>query len=291
MNPRHSKFRHYTGNLRMCKGLWFYGRHGLYVLQFLSFSSNINSKLPVILQVFYAVCLFQYSERHNCSEDMLQEYLVCFCYLQIMFCSASMFVGYCSEFQLHGGFSFCLRLPLAITGTMLRSWQANLQIWSSLLFHSAEMSSLPTDELTGINLICISGPFIALLHFIWGVNWSMMSKPNDSIQIHMYFSAIFVFFVNIARLLVWSWDVAYYVCLIDEISIVILLPFFFNMKIKWLLGMWGHSSWKVVCLDLFVGSSSAIVHWSFKDHVPLLILFLFWMLLHGVWNLNPVRAL
>jgi len=200
---------------------------------------------------------------------------------------------YYSEFQLYGGFYFCFHLPLAVTGELClkRSWQANLQIWSSLLFHSAEMSSLPTDELTGINLICISGPFIALLHFIWGVNWSMMSKPNDSIQIHMYFSAIFVFFVNIARLLVWSWDVDYYVCLIDEISIVILLPFFFNMKIKWLLGMWGHSSWKVVCLDLFVGSSSAIVHWSFKDHVPLLILFLFWMLLHGVWNLNPAQVL
>ena len=171
MNPRHSKFRHYTGNLRVRKGLWFYGRHGLYVLQFWSFNCDINGKITCYFTSFWCclpVAVFR--DRHNCSEDMLKEYLVCFCYVRIMFCSASMFVGYYSEFQLYGGFYFCFHLPLAVTGELClkRSWQANLQIWSSLLFHSAEMSSLPTDELTGINLICISGPFIALLHFIWG---------------------------------------------------------------------------------------------------------------------------
>ncbi|KAG2595608.1 hypothetical protein PVAP13_5KG087774 [Panicum virgatum] len=70
------------------------------------------------------------SETDNCSEDMLKEYLVCFCDVRIMFCSASMFVGYYSEFQLYGGFYFCFHLPLAVTGELClkRSWQANLQM-------------------------------------------------------------------------------------------------------------------------------------------------------------------
>ena len=149
-NPRHSKFRHYTGNLRVRKGLWFYGRHGLYVLQFWSFNCDINGKITCYFTSFLCclpVAVFR--DRDNCSEDMLKEYLVCFCDVRIMFCSASMFVGYYSEFQLYGGFYFCFHLPLAVTGELClkRSWQANLQIWSSFLFHFPEMSCLRTDVL------------------------------------------------------------------------------------------------------------------------------------------------
>jgi len=150
-------------------------------------------------------------------------------------------------------------------------------------------------KLTGINLICTSGPSMihstVTLHL--GCELEHDELPNDSIHICTCFSAIFVFCVRVARLLVWTWDVAYYVCLIDEISVVILLFFFSRWKLSGCLERGVIQAEKLVSAQiLFVGFSMATpVGCSAVVLVPLVILFLFWMLLHGVWNLNPVRAL